>query len=445
MKGQGSRVVLAVVAALVVATAPRLAQANSFSPWPAFQHDPLHSGVTADTSVGASNASALALKWRTLVGGSGKKPPNVATSPAIVYNQTLGKTLAYVGSEGSTSSALVAVDTASGAVVWKYSVSTKIWASPAVDSNTVYFAGRNTLYALNATTGKLQCSFNARGDIFSSPTVAAVDTTGPVVFFGDTGTSESQNAGHEWAINGVGNTAGNCTKKWVFNAFLNKGANGSNTGVWSPAAVASDASGRQLVVFGSSQPDDAVYALKAKTGAEVWRFQTAVLGSDDDVGAGPTIGAPGVNGFSGGVVYLDGKDTIEYAVSLLTGKEVWEFNMGADSGIVVNCQSTAALVGGLVIVPEGPYLYALNAVSGTRTWRTAAASSDYLSSPAVSGGSGNQVAFIGDLSGVEHGYRVSDGTEVFSDTAGTSITSSAAEAGGLVLLGSNDDRLYAFG
>jgi hypothetical protein len=53
--------------------------------------------------------------------------------------------------------------------------------------------------------------------------------------------------------------------------------------------------------------------------------------------------------------------------------------------------------------------------------------------------------FIGDLAGVEHGYRVGDGTQVFSDTAGTSITSSAAEAGGLVLFGSNDDRLYALG
>jgi outer membrane protein assembly factor BamB len=410
-----------------------------------FHHDTLHTGVSPDSSIGASNASKLTLKWRTAVGGGGTKPATVGASPAIAHNQALGKTLAYIASAGNPSD-VDAIDISTGRAIWKYVVSSPIWTSPAVYANTVYFGALNTLYALNATTGKLQCTFNAGGHIFSSPVVANLASGGPVVFFGDTGTSESQNAGHAWAVNGVGNPAGQCKRKWMFNGFLNKGPSGTNTGVWSPPALATDNTGRQVLVFGSSQPDDAVYALNAQTGVLIWRFQTTVLSSDDDVGAGPTISAPGVNGFTDGVVYVNGKDMIEYAVDLISGKKVWEFNLGADSGVVANCQSTAALVGRLVVVPEGPFVYALDAVTGAKVWRTVAAAASYVSSPGVSGAPGNQVAFAGDLSGVEHAYRLADGTEAFSYTTGAAaISSSAAESTGRVLFGASDGNLYALG
>ena len=74
-------------------------------------------------------------------------------------------------------------------------------------------------------------------------------------------------------------------------------------------------------MFGTSNPDNAVYALNAASGARLWRFQTVQTGDDEDVGAGPTISAPGINGFTDGVVYIDGKDGVEYALDLLTGAE----------------------------------------------------------------------------------------------------------------------------
>lgn len=57
--------------------------------------------------------------------------------------------------------------------------------------------------------------------------------------------------------------------------------------------------------MGSSDPDDSVYALDARTGTVIWRFQTLVVGADIDAGAGPTISPPGTNGFAHGVVYID--------------------------------------------------------------------------------------------------------------------------------------------
>ena len=63
----------------------------------------------------------------------------------------------------------------------------------------------------------------------------------------------------------------------------------------------------------------------------VWRFQTQKFAQDNDVGAGPTITPPGVNGFADGVVYVAGKDRIVYALNLRTGAEIWEFSIRDDS------------------------------------------------------------------------------------------------------------------
>lgn len=53
------------------------------------------------------------------------------------------------------------------------------------------------------------------------------------------------------------------------------------------------------------------------------------------------------------------------------------------------------------------------------------------------------MTFIGDLSGVEHAYRMADGASLLTYRAGDSISSSAAEANGLVSFGASDNRLYA--
>ena len=74
-----------------------------------------------------------------------------------------------------------------------------------------------------------------------------------------------------------------------------------------------------MVVFGSDDPDNSVYELNATTGAMLWTYRTNNTTADDDVGASPTISAPGVNGFADGVAYVTGKDKITYAFDLTTG------------------------------------------------------------------------------------------------------------------------------
>ncbi len=443
-------VVLALILTGAVGTPGRALRLTPFDDWATFHHDGAHGGVSSDAAIGASTAPGLTNKWTQFVGGGSVGTGPVEASPAVVYNSQLNETLVFDGSVGDVFSAF---DAATGSVVWNATLGGPVVASPAVDGDTVYVPVVNgTLYALDATTGAVQCSFtlptvppDGPGHIQSSPVVGHVDASGPIVYFGDIGQSERVNAGHEWAITGVGNTAGGCQQRWVFNGFQNKGPHGAKTGSWSSPAIAQDSTGRWVLVFGTSNPDQAVYALNAADGTEVWRFVTLKTGGDQDVGAGPTISPPGVNGFADGVAYIDGKDKIEYAIDLLSGSQIWLFDMLTDSGVKTNSVSTASLVGNNVVVAYGGYVYDLDASTGAKIWRTAPAIGKILASVAISGAAGDQVVFIGDLSGHENAYRLSDGSLLFTTSVGFKILSSAAISDSTVFFASNSGAIYAFG
>jgi outer membrane protein assembly factor BamB len=440
---------LALFAGGTHATAASAHPRTSASPdnWPTFHHDVTHSGISPDTVIDATSTPTLTEAWSQVVGG--KKANFVYGSPAVVYNATLGETVVYDGSENGY---VDAFNAANGDVIWQADLDSPVEASPAVDGNTVYFADLGgTLTAFNATTGAVECSVTlpitppqtAPPRILSSPAVGYVDSTGPILYFGDVGTKSGNQLGHEWAVTGYGNTGGSCQVKWSFNAWNNPGKN--LTGSWSPPALTQTSSGEWLDVFGSANPDDSVYALNAETGALVWRFQSDVTGPDTDVGAGPTISAPRVNGFKDGVVYVDGKDTIEYALDLATGAQIWSFDMGTDTGASYDAESTAALTGNDLVVDFDYYLYEFNATTGAVIWRVALPDSGgILGSPAVSGPAGHRVVFIGDLSDNEYGFQLTTGKLLWTYKGTSSILSSTAVSDGMIFYGDNGGSLLAF-
>ena len=408
--------------------------------WSMFHADALHSGVSPDTSPGAASASGLALKWKTFVGG-GKN--GIVSSPAVVYNPTLSEYLVYAATQGSGT--VMAINATTGATVWSYNDRHSIKDSPAVSGNTLYFGDQaHVLHALNATTGVPICTYTTTGELEASPVVGNVDGTGDVVFIGDRGFAEKRNAGHEWAINGVGNTNGQCTLKWSFNNFgITDG--GTRTGTWSSPALGQDKNGRWLVVFGTTNPDDSVYALDAAAGTEVWDFVTAT-GGDADVGAGATISPPGVNGFADGEVYIDGKDQVMYSIDLTTGVGGWTFNLKANAGSGAKAICTPTLTGTDLLCPYNQYVYDLDAVTGALSWRSSATgTASFVASAAVSGAAGDQVVFAGDEAGMEHGYSLATGASVFSYQAGGTIISSTAVSSNMIFFGAVDGDEYGLG
>ena len=110
-----------------------------------FRFDATRSGVSPETAIGASNASTLGVAWDTNLGGS------VFSSPAVVFNQTLGERVVYVGYKMG----VAALDADTGTVIWRRATGL-VLSSPAVANGVVYVGSANHyLYALDAATGKL--------------------------------------------------------------------------------------------------------------------------------------------------------------------------------------------------------------------------------------------------------------------------------------------------
>jgi outer membrane protein assembly factor BamB len=255
-----------------------------------------------------------------------------------------------------------------------------------VAGGVVYFGSTaGTIYALNASTGAPMCSFSTGHAILASPVVVS-SGSGPVVYDGTVPTGSS---GAEYAIYGPGNTHGACKKDWEFSSWAT-----TPDGTWSSPAYGVGANGVPLLVFGSKDRDDSVYAVNANTGARVWRYQTSTL-TDSDVGAPPTISPRGRNGFANGVVYVTGKDKIVYALNLATGALIWKHALARGTNGDV---AGAALVGDRIYVDSDTGVYALNASTGAQVWH-ALSQATFFDSPAVTGPVGRQVLVAASTGG----------------------------------------------
>ncbi len=423
---------------LVVAPAPVGAAVPLVQDWPMFHRDAQHSGVSDETTIGAASAPGLSIDWQASLGA-----PSYA-SPAVAWNAQLGRRMVYVGNNAG---AMQAFDALTGQRIWWFKAGAAISSSVAIDGNVAYFGSNDhKLYALDAATGAEICHFSSGGVIASSPMVVNPDGTGKVAYFGDNGLTGSDDGGHEWAVHAVDATDAfaDCSQDWVFSGF-----NDPDSGSWSPPAFGVDSAGRPTVVFGGSSPDNAVYAVDARTGQLAWRYQTQVFAMDNDVGAGATISAPGVNGFADGVAYVTGKDAITHALNLKTGELLWQFSLRNAFGTAAGApRSTASLVGNTLYLGYGAGVLALNATTGTKVWSTqqvGGRTQGIVSSPAVSGAAGDRVMFAGDFSGVIYGFAATSGARVWTYPTGALIYSSPAISAGHVYITGANGSLYAFG
>jgi outer membrane protein assembly factor BamB len=405
--------------------------------WPRFHLDQANGGVTSDSTIGSSNASGLAVQWQANI-GSGS-----FTSPAVVYDPTLGEEIAIVGDQGGS---LAAYNALTGDRVWVTKLGASVQSSPTVSNGIVWIGDSDhKMYALNYSTGAQVCSFDSGGVIDSAPSIGDPDGQGDVVYFGDSGVTGGDDGGDMWAI-----SAADCSLRWRFTSF------GQLAGSWSPASFGHLANGTSVVLFGGSSPDNAEYEVNASTGALLWRFQTFVKSEDDDVGAGTTIQAPGVNGFAHGVAYVAGKDRVFYALDLQTGAKLWEYDVYKDDPKPPSStRSTAALDGNVLYFGAASGMYALSAVTGTspggtKLWRSdqvtgASPTAEILSSPAVTGPAGDQLVVAGDITGKVYGWDAITGQLKWSYQAGAYVFSSPAVVGGQFYCTSGDGFVYAFG
>lgn len=351
-------------------------------------------------------------------------------SPVVGYNPTLNKELVYVGDERAD---VFAVDAATGAVVWSTNVGFRdaIRATPVVAPDGSVWVGTNfnaTLYKLNGATGAVECSLKSPDAqaIMGSPIVVTPPGGVTTVFW------ESIDNGTYGPF--VGTNESTCSQIFDYSGL---------SGQWATPAYAQDANGEPLVVFGTADPSSIEYALDANTGNVVWQFK-AYNPKDYDIGDGATLSLPGNNGFSDGVLYVNDKYGIEYALDFTTGAQIWSQDIYPSgwSGLR-NTISGAALDGNQLVFGYANGLIDLNATTGALIWNWSAPA-EVASAPAIIGPSGSEVVAFADYTGSVRLFSLASGTQLYQYQTGGYITASPAEYNGTIYEVSSDGFLYAF-
>jgi outer membrane protein assembly factor BamB len=401
-------------------------RATGFANWPMFRGDLAHAGVSPETGINTTTASTLTPGWSASLGTASY------SSPAVVDLKSLGEPVVFAGG----SSSLNAYQASTGTLLWSFPVAKMVNSSPAVLNGVVYFASTDgTVYALNAKNGALRCSFATGQFTETSPAVVEdPDGSGPLIYLGTSPPLPDQ--GSEYAIYGPGNTHGSCTQDWAFSGWTIQPG-----GSWSPPAYGTNANGTPVLVFGSENTDNSVYALNARTGSKIWTYRTSKTTADNDVGASPTISAPGVNGFADGLAYVTGKDKVTYALDLTTGKLAWQHALDTDKSADVG---GSALAGNTVYVDASTGIYALNATTGAQVWHVLPKAGFYAS-PAVVGPPGQQVLITASLPGRMYAFNLANGKTVWMHEADTKgIWSSPAVSQNTIYITGRDGQLLTF-
>jgi outer membrane protein assembly factor BamB len=234
---------------------------------------------------------------------------------------------------------VMAVDAASGRIIWNLDLGVWVSAPPAVEKDVVYVgATDHVLYSLDAGSGALLWYYTAQGEILAQPVV-----NGDMVFFTADNDSVYDLLHRLYALD-----ARSGTPIWIY-----------DTESWtpSPPAVGADA-----VFLGGYRRE--VYALDKPTGTELWSFKSSnIVFSSPLIGDGKIFFAcidgwvhalDAVDGSSmwsrklPGFVWLaplDGSDHLYAcshgntlnAMALESGEELWSFT----GGDLLSCSTLA--------------------------------------------------------------------------------------------------------
>jgi outer membrane protein assembly factor BamB len=362
---------------LVALTAPvspgQRPQASPRSDWAQFRGNARLTGV-AQGNVGPN----LKLVWTYDAGEA------VESSAAIVSGTV------YVGSQAAE---LLAIELATGKLLWKYKTDQPIGeSSPAVSDGVVYVGDLGgTLHAVDARKGTQRWTFKTGSEIKSSPVV-----TGGQVLVG----SYDE---HLYALN-----AETGALVWKFR---------TNGPVHSTAAVSE---GLTYV----SGCDEVFRAIRISDGEELYD-----LASGAYTGASPAL--------EGGWAFYGTFNNEVLGVDLAARRIVWRYRHPQRE---FPFYSSAAVADGRVVVGgRDKMVHAIDAKTGKGLW-TFMTRARVDSSPAIAGGR----VYVGSSDGRFYVLGLEKGTKLWEFEAGSPLTASPAIAEGYIVIGSNGGQLFAF-
>jgi outer membrane protein assembly factor BamB len=296
--------------------------------------------------------------------------------------------------------------------LWSKEISPKFgYVNPAVYGDTLYVGADWTLYALSARDGKSLWSLTLpkgdNGTLDAQPLLV----NGTMYLFSQTG--------HLYAYD-----------------LKTRQPRWSNP-VEMPGHLLDHASGAAIdgdsAYIGSL--DHNFYALKVADGSMRWKVPTR----------GKIISTPAV---VDGVVYVGSGDSYVYALNARDGSIKWKYLTGGD------VESSPAVVDGVVyIASDDHYLYTLDAETGHPYWRAPIGDLDTETGIISNGGpvtcqpavTGDAVCVIDNINNTVRAYNRHDGELRWKVKSPSFQNADPITADGLILFGSGDQTLYAFG
>jgi eukaryotic-like serine/threonine-protein kinase len=289
---------------------------------------------------------------------------------------------------------VAAVHATRGAVAWTFDAGSEVWSSPVVDGTTLFVGSDDgVLHALDLITGKEAWSVKTDGPVRARPAVA-----GGVVYV----TSDD---GSLYAVREK-------TGKKVWTTAV--GTKRTKRDTWTYQGSSPTVAGGRVFVGGA---DGTVRAVDARSGKVKWTFKTD----------GPIRTAPAV---ADDVVYVGGDDRELHALTARTGAEKW---FAPAPGPIT---SSPTIAGDTVYVGNRGYTFnAFATADGTKRWSTSWGDSWVESTATVVDGT----AFVGssDIHQLR-AVRVTDGEVLWRTDVGGWPWSSPAVADGVVYAGSLD-------
>lgn len=342
--------------------------------WPMYRGDP---GRTGNLPVHGPTGTPVEL-WRYQTQGQ------IDAAPAIVDG------VLYIASEDGN---LYALDTKTGALVWKAPMGAGSGASVVVDNGVIYVVDHNhTLHAFDAATGQERWHADGIDDLDPGPVVDGVTFVG----------------GTDGKLHAFDATDGE--ERWA-------------TPLGGGGASRSTADADGLVVVGSK--DGHVNALDAASGTLRW---SVAIGG----------GTVGTSPIADGVVYaanFGGTDNKLVALGAADGTQLWTFQTPTRADL-----RSPAVGGGLVYTVSGDgNLYALDTATGTERFHTATGG-PVTAAPALASG----VVYVASHDFNVYAVDAASGRVVWKVGYGGATDYGPVVADGRIYLGTNIGYVIAF-
>ncbi len=341
--------------------------------WAQFRGNPILTGV-------AKSAPAPNLKqvWEFEAGATIESSATIADGKVFV---------------GVSSGDLLALDLATGKLLWRYRVKHGIGeSSPAVDKGRVFIGDLSgIIHAVDARSGKVLWTFTTKSEIKASPVVA-----GDRVLVG----SYDE---HLYCL-----SASSGALLWKFQT---QGPVHSTAGVHEGVAYISGC-------------DEVFRAIRISDGKEIFS-----VASGGYTGASPAL--------KDKFAFFGTFNNQVVAVDLAARRVVWRYEYPERQ---FPFYSSAALIDGKVILGgRDKVVHGLDAKTGKALW-TFTTRGKVDSSPAIASGR----VYVGSFDGRFYALNLASGTKIWEFNAGSPISASPAIAQGYVIIGTQDGRVYAF-